>query len=122
MTCDEIYTLALALLGVERAAAPDYTARVPALINTLLGQCLPADNRMRLGQEQPLREAIPRVHALGDTIDLNEALCLLVLPYGLAALLVLDEDAARAGFFHNTFLETLELFRRSGAMAILDIY
>ena len=56
------------------------------------------------------RPVCQKVFALSDTLDLDEGLCTAVLPYGLAALLISEENPALANFFHGTFQTELRNF------------
>ena len=42
-----------------------------------------------------------------DTLDMDERICTGVLPYGLAGLLLTEENPTLADFFWQTFLEQL---------------
>lgn len=60
-----------------------------------------------------------------DEIGLDERICTGVLPYGLAALLLTEENPTLANFFWQTFLEQLEEAKRgtpSGESAVEDTY
>lgn len=58
---------------------------------------------------------------MSDTVDMDERLCTGVLPYGLAGLLLTEENPTLADFFWQTFLEQLNAAMRSLPSEIGDI-
>ena len=58
---------------------------------------------------------------MSDTVDMDELLCTGVLPYGLAGLLLTEENPMLAEFFWQTFLELLNAALRSLPSDIGDI-
>ena len=107
---NDIYSAALAIMGEETSA--EYEARTPGIVNALIGRCFQASERYETG---PHSMWTP-VGALTDAVcDLDRTLALSAMPYGLAALLYLDEDPARSSSWWSIFLEQVELCRRSPA-------
>ena len=71
------------------------------------------------------RPVCQKVTSMEDEIDLDERLCTGALPYGLAGLLLTEENPTLASFFWQTFLEQLEEAKRglpSGTGSIEDCY
>ena len=105
---NDIYSAALAIMGEETSA--EYEARTPGIVNALIGRCFQASERYETG---PHSMWTP-VGALTDAVcDLDRTLALSAMPYGLAALLYLDEDPARSSSWWSIFLEQVELCRRA---------
>ena len=82
-----------------------YLLRTPALINSLQDRVFSADaDAEGLPGSRP---ECPRVTDIDDKLDLEDRLAFSVLPYGLAGLLLSEEDPVRADFFWQTFQEHL---------------
>lgn len=109
-----VFEHAIALMdsGDEATGAMDtgstraYKHRAPAILNLLgeecRGYCLD-------GAEWTPQEG------LDTTLPLADELCRGVLPYGLAAHLLMEEDPAAANFFQQRYEELLERWRRRQA-------
>ena len=71
------------------------------------------------------RPVCQKVSEFTDELDLDERICLGVLPYGLAGLLLTEENPTMSDFFWQTFLEQLEEAKRSipaGEEAVENAY
>jgi hypothetical protein len=81
----------------------DYTARALFIIN-MLGQELYqySDTKDVTSGKRPLFTPIAE---LTDELDLDDGLAIGVLPYGLAALLLVGEDDIKADFFQQLYEE-----------------
>lgn len=123
--------------STRTADTKEYMVRAPSLLNSILDRAYPAsDNypgavygaqRQRgawgeseqgsgageAGFAAARRPVMPKLKALEDEIELDDYICTGVLPYGLAGLLLTEENPAMSDFFWQTFLEQLELARRS---------
>lgn len=82
-----------------------YKHRAPGILNLLGEECAGYDERGSWTPPESLEEDLP----------LEDGLCRGVLPYGLAAHLLLEEDPAAANFFQQRYEELLERWRRRGA-------
>ena len=110
--------------STETADTKEYALRTISLLNSLLDRCLPASD-IQPKTEDGWRAICPKVEAFTDEIQLDEYLCTGILPYGLAGLLLTEEDPARADFFWQTFLEqlaTATMNRPAVESGILDVY
>lgn len=130
-TVQAVFDIAIRLMDAQNEATGDtntiaareYRTRTPSLLNSLLDRVYPASDTWP-GAVQP-RPICPKVEAMEDVLDLDERICAGVLPYGLAGLLLTEEDPQRADFFWQTFLEQLEDARRclcGGDSAVVDLY
>ena len=131
-TVQEVFDIAVHLMdaqnestGVtETADTKGYRLRTPSLLNSILDRAYPASDDYPKAVERR-RPICPKVREMTDGIDLDERLCSGVLPYGLAGLLLTEENPSLANFFWQTFLEQLEEARRgvpSTAEAVEDCY
>lgn len=107
MTGREVYKLALALLAQEEQEASDYESRAADLINVLLPQMLAAQNIYRTSRGEEKLACAQTIEGLEDELELSEPFARSVLPYGLATLLILEEDSSRAAYFNGVYLENM---------------
>ena len=70
-----------------------------SLINTLIADCFDINNTLRAYRREKELEEIPFKENLDDTLEYEAQLCRDALPHGLAALMILEDDTNRAGFF-----------------------
>lgn len=123
VTVQDIFDIAIRLMdsqnestgSTETADTKEYRLRTVSLLNSILDRAFPySDNyREALEEADGKRPICPKVAELADEVALDERICTGALPYGLAGLLLLEEDPSRANFFWQTFLEQLELSRQS---------
>lgn len=99
MTVRDVYESALSLLGEFPEQESDEEKKALSLLNTLLADCFDVNNTLRVYGEKEILRDIPYKEGLEDTLEYEESLCRDALPYGLAALIILEDDANRAGFF-----------------------
>ncbi|NLC72568.1 MAG: hypothetical protein GX684_02180 [Ruminococcaceae bacterium] len=119
-TAANIYESAMALMdemqnggGESTAGNADYIRRTPAIINLLMGELMHA-----AGSAEPFI----RIEKLSDIVSgTDENYIQTALPYGLAALLLLDENSAAAGFFHERYEEILRAISRKSAALVTEI-
>lgn len=123
MTAQEVFERALALMdsGDEESGVLDqrvsgaYKARSLPILNLLGEEC--GD----LGAEEEDEEDDPSRCPWQDILDYNQPISLPrpvsagILPYGLAAHLLLEEDPAAASFFQQRYEERLNRFKRKQA-------
>lgn len=91
---------------MDTGSARAYKHRTLGILNLLGQEC---QGYSREGQWMPLVD-------LETALPLEDGLCQGVLPYGLAAHLLLEEDPAAANFFQQRYEELLERWRRSRAV------
>ena len=119
MTVKQVYDAALAIMN--EPAEDSYQTRAIPIVNTLIGQCWQMSAEYDTGR----RDMWTPVTDIDDEIvgiDMNIALS--VMPYGLAAMLYLDEDAARANSWWQIYQENLVDSRRNPAEfeSVSDVY
>ncbi len=106
MTGEELYDLALQLLGyknadgTDNADCDDLKNRAVGLINILLAENLTLDRMLR--QDSTVMPTY--IDSLEDKLHCHGRLIRAVLSYGLAALLVGEEDGAVYGIMRDKYL------------------
>ena len=105
MTADDIYGAALALMAESRDKAKGYQDKVVPLTNLLLATAYPAEQALR-------REELPyQVDLLTECF-----------PYGLAGMLILDDDTGKANFFNAMFDTALAKYSPADFEEVVDWY
>lgn len=91
----------------------EYKDRTLLILNALAGELYPySDNYPAAGDGgRPIAELIRSFRA---PIDLDDYICRTVMPYGLAAHLLLDENPSAASFFQQRYEELLRMLRAGG--------
>ena len=131
-TVQDIFDIAIWLIDAQRestgstktADTKEYELRTPSLLNSILDRAYPASDTYAAAQEAAgpgKRPVCQKVSAMSDTVDMDERLCTGVLPYGLAGLLLTEENPTLAELFWQTFLEQLDAAMRSLPSEIGDI-
>lgn len=131
-TVQNVFDIAVRLMDAQNESTgstdtvdtKEYRLRTPSLLNSILDRAYPASDTYAGGSDGK-RPVCPKVADMTDEIGLDERLCTGVLPYGLAALLLTEENPALSNFFWQTFLEQLEEAKRglpSGIDSIEDCY
>jgi len=104
-TVENLYESALALLGEEKQRVKDYPKFKIALTNQVLAECFDTNNTLRKieGLDAIPKSEMPYVQNETDIIPYDIRLIRECMPYGLAALLVMDDDKEKCAVFSNQF-------------------
>lgn len=92
--------------AMDTGSTRAYRHRTLGILNILGHEC--ADYDLERRPWRPLED-------LETGLGLDDGLCQGVLPYGLAAHLLLEEDPAAANFFQQRYEELLQRWRRQRA-------
>ena len=117
MTGQTVYNLAVQLLackntdGTDSMDCNDYISRAPALISILLAENLKIDRLLR--NDYSVR-SMP-LNSLNDKINCHELVAYGILPFGLASLLVADEDAELSHSLYERYLINIKNIKESVA-------
>ena len=105
MKAQTIYNFTMALMdemldtgGVDVNSTKDYLARTPGILTILQTECIIA--LKELGAKVETLDAIKK---MTDDVDLDDDICMGVLPYGLAARLLGQEDASLSNYFSSLY-------------------
>ncbi len=127
-TVQSVFDIAIHLMDAQNestgstntADTKEYAFRTPSLLNSILDRVFKASDTFFIA-ELGKRPICPKVTKMDDVLMLDEAICTSVLPYGLAGLLLTEENPSQANFFWQTFLEMLEDMRRGLPTEFEDI-
>lgn len=102
----------------------EYKNRTLPILNILRVECFPASDTYVI-TEAGKRPVCPEIEDYDSKIGLDDGICQGVLPYGLAAHLLLDENPSAASFFQQRYEEALRAARLGlpgGFEDITDLY
>ena len=110
--------------AADTAETKEYKNRTLAILNILRMECFPASDTyvVTIPGKRPV---CPEITDFEGEIGLDDGICQGVLPYGLAAHLLLDENPAAASYFNERYAEALAAAKRgvpSAAEDIADVY
>lgn len=131
-TVQDVFDIAIRLMDAQNestgstdtADTKEYKLRTPSLLNSLLDRVYSGSDTYPAssGGKRPVCQ---KVSLMTDALDLDERICTGVLPYGLAGLLLSEENPNLGDFFWQTFLEQLEEAKRGMPTeigAVEDVY
>jgi hypothetical protein len=82
----------------------EYKVRTLFILNTLRGELYPYSDTFK-DIEPGKRPIVSIIENFDDDIDLDDYICQTVMPYGLAAHLLLDENPTSASYFNERYEE-----------------
>lgn len=130
-TAQDIFEAAIAMMDeVDDSGAADhsdtkeYKNRTLAILNILRGELYPYSDSYELGDSG--RPIAAHIDDFTTPIELDDYICQSVMPYGLAAHLLMDENPTSANFFQQRYDELRDGLRRGypskGSEDIVDVY
>lgn len=107
--------------SADTADTKEYKNRTLSILNILRIECFPFSDAYQI-TEPGRRPVCPELTDFSDTVGLDDGICQGVLPYGLAAHLLVDENAETAAFFQQRYEELLAMLRANlpAAMGAID--
>lgn len=117
-TAQQVFDMAMNLMdeinestgATDTADTREYKNRTIAILNILRMECFPASDTYLVTQPGK-RPVCPEIPDFQTPIGLDDGICQGVLPYGLAAHLLLDENPDVASYFSQRYAELLEQYR-----------
>ena len=126
-----VFDLTMALMDeLNESGATDtgdtreYKNRTLFILNTMRGELYPYSDTYML-TEPGKRPIMAVIENFETDIGLDDYICQSVMPYGLAAHLLLDENPTAANFFYQRYQELTALLARGlpqGSEDIEDVY
>lgn len=102
----------------------EYKNRTLFILNVLRGELYPYSDNFKV-EEEGVRPIAPIITDFTSDIGLDDYICQSVMPYGLAAHLLLDENPTSASFFNQRYEELKAQLARGmpqGSEDIEDVY
>lgn len=129
ITGQVVFQTALALMNETNTStyAPDldeYKSRAVEIINVLMVELWPFSDGFK-GESGGVRPLPKRLEKLEDVIQMDDGVCLGVMPYGLAAHLQFGEDNVRVSYNNQRYEELRNKLARGMPQefeAIEDVY
>ena len=112
-TANEILCATLSLMGAS-AERERYEDRALAGINLLAADLFSLDRAMK-GEAAAPAAAVPVLTSMEDGTDLADILTRSLIPLGLAAILLNEEEEQRAAFFHGLYRTEKDVLLRQFA-------
>ena len=106
--------------AADNSDTKEYKNRTLAILNILRIECFPASDTYQ-ATTPGKRPICPEIPDFETAIGLDDGVCQGVLPYGLAAHLLLDENPTVASYFQQRYEEALRLARRGVPAVAEDI-
>lgn len=131
-SAQSVFDTAIALMDeVDETGATDtpdtaeYKNRTVLILNILIQELYPYSDTYKKPKKSGRRNTADSISGMADDIDLDDYICGAVLPYGLAAHLLLEENPTAANYFQQRYDE-LKSRLRDGLLAesedIEDVY
>ena len=131
-TAQRVFDIAMGLIDevnessgeTDTSDTREYKVRTLLILNALRGELFPYSDSYEQVEEGK-RPIVDVIQNFTDFIQLDDYICQTVLPYGLAAQLLLDENPSAAAFFKQRYEELRDKlaagFPRSSE-SITDVY
>ena len=111
-TAQRVFDLAMGLMdevnetsgGTDDADTREYKVRTLRSLNALRGELFPYSDTYA-AEEPGKRPILAVIQSFDQVIGMDDYICQSVLPYGLAAQLLLDENPDSASFFQQRYEE-----------------
>lgn len=111
-TAQRVFDLAMGLMdevnetsgGTDDADTREYKVRTLLILNALRGELFPYSDTYA-SEEPGKRPILAVIQSFDQVIGMDDYICQSVLPYGLAAQLLLDENPDSASFFQQRYEE-----------------
>ena len=131
-SAQRVFDLAMGLIDEvnESSGATDtsdtreYKVRTLLILNALRGELYPYSDTYKQ-EEENNRPIVSAIQSFDEIIDMDDYICQTVLPYGLAAQLLLDENPSSASFLHQRYEELRDKLSRgfpTSSESIVDCY
>jgi hypothetical protein len=118
-TAQSVFDIAMGMMDevlnglTDTSDTKEYKDRTLLILNALAGELYPYSDTYTPG-EQGKRPIVTPIADFVTGIGLDDYICKSVMPYGLAAHLLLDENPSAAGFFQQRYEELLRGLRAGG--------
>lgn len=122
MTGKECFLAAMNLLGEQEEGAAYYETFALGALRQLMNNCLREINALRQADGKEELRIAPQPGALEDALDADEAMVRECFPYGLAALLVCDEDHEKFNWLGSEFAARLDRHCPAAQFLVKELY
>lgn len=131
-TAQRVFDIAMGLMdevnestgNTDTSDTREYKVRTLFILNALRGELFPYSDTFSV-EEPGKRPILSVIQTFQDVIGMDDYICQSVMPYGLAAHLLLDENPSAASFFMQRYEEMRAGLAKgipSASEAIEDVY
>lgn len=129
-TAQTVFDIAMGMMDevqngqTDTADTKEYKDRTLLILNALVGELYPYSDTYTT-EDAEGRPIAAYIRDFNRPIDLDDYICRSVMPYGLAAHLLLDENPTSASFFQQRYEELVRGLRSGIPTAsedIVDVY
>lgn len=131
-TAQQVFDITMGLIdevngssgATDTADTREYRVRALYILNALRGELYPYSDTYTAATDGS-RPIAPAILAFDGIIQLDDHICQSVLPYGLAAQLLLGEDPSSASFFQQRYEELRDGLTKGfpkSSESIVDVY
>lgn len=122
-TAQMIFDITMSLMSETKANSSAYLPYFLNILNSVLQECLPAENGIRESEEEELLEASPFLVSLEEEIPYHQVMLLNVVPYGVAVLLAMGDDQnEKATYFSTKYVENMQQYGSVQFIEVVDVY
>lgn len=123
MTGDTIMALSMGLCCDNSQGSSETRGFALQQLSILLAEVFAANESLRQSSGKGPLGSIPTLRKLEDEVPYEDSLCRAVLPYGLAAKLVLDDgDMGKMTYFQSQYVNALNDITRALPADVIDLY
>lgn len=122
MTADKIFDAVLMLIFAGADEKPEYQAQFVTAMNFVLAETFEANNSIRVSKGLAELTEIPAITASADTIGYEDGFCCRVLPYGIAGLIMAEDNASMATQYKNKYEYEKANSYKAACTEIVDYY
>lgn len=119
MKAQEVFNRAIKMMDEQSESGEtmwsdtvEYQNRAIEILNALINECYPYSDTFAVTEAGKRPVCIP-IQSLSDDVNLDDGIAGTVLPYGLAAELAKNDDAALGNYFLQRYQELLARFGRN---------
>ena len=117
-TAQDVFEASMALMdelneasgAADTADTKEYKNRTLPILNILIGEIYPYSDTYK-SRNAGKRPIVTAISGFDSSIGLDDYICRSVLPYGLAAHLLIDENPTSASFFQQRYDELKAMLR-----------
>jgi hypothetical protein len=122
LTCQKIYEYALALMNMTKDDADYEDSTILGMLGVMANEVLDVSNSIaqRAGRDPVL--SVPPFGQMSADVPLEDKICTSVLPYGLAAKLMLEDDTTMASYFNAEYSQRAAQYAKPYLAVVEDVY
>lgn len=131
-TAQRVFDIAMGLMdevnessgATDTSDTKEYKVRTLLILNALRGELFPYSDTYTV-EEPGKRPILAVIQNFTDIIGMDDYICQTVLPYGLAAQLLMDENPTAASFLQQRYEELRDRLARGlpqGSESVEDLY